>query len=108
MPEREINDTVIAYEEAGNGPPLVLAHGLGQSRAMWRPQIEHVRTSNRVIAFDARGAGESFGSDVSRTRHRRCRHQCWSNSAATRMSRCGSAVLVPPCTCPHPRAATVG
>ncbi|MHA6799763.1 alpha/beta fold hydrolase [Bounagaea algeriensis] len=59
MPECEINDTVIAYEEAGDGPPLVLAHGLGLSREMWRPQIEHFRTSNRVIVFDARGAGES-------------------------------------------------
>lgn len=68
MPTLDINETVIAYDEAGDGPPLVLAHGLGLGREMWRPQIEHFRTSHRVIAFDVRGAGESgplaHGRDV--------------------------------------------
>lgn len=59
MPTLDINDTVIAYEDVGAGPPLVLIHGLGLTREMWRPQIEHFRATNRVIAFDVRGAGES-------------------------------------------------
>lgn len=59
MPTCDINDTTIAYEEAGDGPALVLAHGLGLSREMWRPQLERFGATNRVIAFDARGAGGS-------------------------------------------------
>lgn len=59
MPKLDVNETTLAYEESGDGPPLVLAHGLGLSREMWRPQMEHFRATNRVIAFDVRGAGES-------------------------------------------------
>ncbi|WP_168211854.1 alpha/beta fold hydrolase [Ruania zhangjianzhongii] len=59
MPTLKVNDTTIAYETSGDGPPLVFAHGLGLSREMWRGQIEHFSATNRVIAFDARGAGES-------------------------------------------------
>ncbi len=59
MPKVDVNGTTIAYEEAGDGPPLVLVHGLGLSREMCRPQIERFRSTNRVIAVDVRGAGES-------------------------------------------------
>lgn len=59
MPKLDVHDTTIAYEEAGDGPALLLAHGLGLNREMWRPQIDRLRATNRVIAFDAREAGES-------------------------------------------------
>lgn len=59
MPTVDVNGTTIAYEVTGKGPPLVLAHGLGLNREMWRPQIDHFAPAHRVIAFDARGAGES-------------------------------------------------
>lgn len=59
MPELIVDDTTIAYTDVGDGPPLVFVHGLGLSREMWRPQIERFATTNRVIAFDVRGAGES-------------------------------------------------
>lgn len=59
MPTLDVNDTTIAYEDRGDGPPVVFAHGLGLSREMWHGQIEHFAATNRVIAFDARGTGES-------------------------------------------------
>ncbi|MFJ5213113.1 alpha/beta fold hydrolase [Streptomyces sp. NPDC088354] len=50
----------IAYEVAGDGPLVVLAHGMGQSRAAYRfvtPQL--VAAGYRVAAADLRGCGES-------------------------------------------------
>ena len=49
----------IAYESAGDGPPLVLLHGfLADSRA-WRPQISALAGSFMVIAWDTPGCGAS-------------------------------------------------
>ena len=68
MPTLSVNDTTIAYEDRGEGPPVVFAHGLGLSREMWCRQIERFSATHRVVAFDARGAGESGplvrGTDV--------------------------------------------
>ena len=50
----------IAYEVAGSGPLVVLAHGMGDSRAAYRavvPQL--VAAGYRVAAVDLRGCGES-------------------------------------------------
>ncbi|GIF20501.1 pimeloyl-ACP methyl ester carboxylesterase [Actinoplanes tereljensis] len=50
----------IAYEVAGDGPLVVLAHGMGDSRASYRfviPQL--VAAGYRVAAADLRGCGES-------------------------------------------------
>ena len=50
----------LAVEEAGDGPPIVLAHGLTATRRY----VVHgsrmlERTGHRVIAYDARGHGDS-------------------------------------------------
>lgn len=34
-------------------------HGLGYALEVWRPQIDHLRASRRVIAYDQRGHGAS-------------------------------------------------
>src|ERR1700760_2065835 len=50
----------IAYEVAGDGPLIVLAHGLGDHRQAYRfviPQL--VAAGFRVAAGDMRGHGES-------------------------------------------------
>ncbi|GIM91051.1 alpha/beta fold hydrolase [Paractinoplanes toevensis] len=50
----------IAYEVAGDGPLVVLAHGMGDSRTSYRfviPQL--VAAGYRVAAADLRGCGES-------------------------------------------------
>ncbi|MFF9203597.1 alpha/beta fold hydrolase [Streptomyces sp. NPDC014986] len=56
----DVDDGTIAYEVAGSGPLVVLAHGMGDSRAAYRavvPQL--VAAGHRVAAVDLRGCGES-------------------------------------------------
>lgn len=45
--------------ETGDGPPLVLVHGLGGTAASWRHVAPHLADVARVIAYDVRGAGGS-------------------------------------------------
>ena len=49
----------LAYERAGNGPPLVLLHGLGQCRRAWDPVLGHLLAAREVIAVDLPGHGQS-------------------------------------------------
>jgi 3-oxoadipate enol-lactonase len=51
----------IAYEVAGSGPPLVLAHGLGYARWGWEPVAPSLAEDFTVLMFDNRGIG---GSDI--------------------------------------------
>jgi pimeloyl-ACP methyl ester carboxylesterase len=46
-------------EEHGDGEPLLLVEGLGQSIWAWREQIPVFAERFRVIAFDTRGTGRS-------------------------------------------------
>ncbi|NEC32865.1 alpha/beta fold hydrolase [Streptomyces rubrogriseus] len=61
MTERlAVDGGTIAYEVTGSGPLIVLAHGMGDSRAAYRavvPQL--VAAGHRVAAVDLRGCGES-------------------------------------------------
>lgn len=52
----------VAYERAGDGPPLVLAHGAAEDGRAWRPQMDALSDELTVIAWDEPGAGRS--SDV--------------------------------------------
>ncbi|GGQ18860.1 alpha/beta fold hydrolase [Streptomyces mutabilis] len=50
----------IAYEVAGSGPLIVLAHGMGDSRAAYRAVVPGlVAAGYRVASVDLRGCGES-------------------------------------------------
>lgn len=51
----------ISYERAGAGEPLVLIHGLGATRLVWKPQIEALARQRDVIALDMPGFGRSPG-----------------------------------------------
>ena len=56
----EVDGLRIAYERAGQGPPLVLLHGyVGEGPATWRPQLDGLSDEFTVIAWDAPGAGAS-------------------------------------------------
>jgi pimeloyl-ACP methyl ester carboxylesterase len=59
MAERLLRAAGIAYERCGTGPPLVLIHGLGATRAIWRPQLEILSRERDVIAVDMPGFGAS-------------------------------------------------
>ncbi len=52
----------IAYERAGEGPPLVLVHGAACDGRVWRPQLAALSDEFTVVAWDEPGAGRS--SDV--------------------------------------------
>ncbi|WP_329366065.1 alpha/beta fold hydrolase [Streptomyces sp. NBC_01483] len=55
-----VDGGTIAYEVAGSGPLIVLAHGMGDSRAAYRAVIPQlVAAGYRVAAVDLRGCGES-------------------------------------------------
>ncbi len=49
----------IAYEVTGEGPDLILVHGITESRRMWDPLVPSLARSRRVLAVDLRGHGES-------------------------------------------------
>jgi len=57
----DANDTPvkIAYGEMGEGPPLVLVHGIGVWSYYWRHNLEALAQHHRVICFDAKGYGFS-------------------------------------------------
>ncbi|SEC95306.1 alpha/beta fold hydrolase [Streptomyces melanosporofaciens] len=55
-----VDGGTIAYEVAGSGPLIVLAHGMGDSRAAYRAVIPPlVAAGYRVAAVDLRGCGGS-------------------------------------------------
>lgn len=62
----DVGEAVLAYDEAGDGPPVVYAHGLTGSRANddswtltdWSPIVASGR---RLVRYDARGHGQSTG-----------------------------------------------
>jgi 3-oxoadipate enol-lactonase len=49
--------------EAGQGPPVVLIHGLGWDCSLWYPTFDLLAPHHRVIAADTRGHGESDKPD---------------------------------------------
>lgn len=51
----------LAVEEGGAGTalPVVFVHGMLGSREAFRPQIDHLRKTRRVVALDLRGMGAS-------------------------------------------------
>ncbi|WP_417721455.1 alpha/beta fold hydrolase [Salipiger sp.] len=59
----EVNGQQIAYEAAGDGPPLLLLHGYPQCRAMWRPIAPRLAPHFTVITADLRGYGDSSKPD---------------------------------------------
>ena len=51
--------TALAYDRTGHGPPLVLLHALGSSRAVWDPVLPLLADRFEVIRVDLPGFGES-------------------------------------------------
>jgi pimeloyl-ACP methyl ester carboxylesterase len=49
----------LRFERAGEGPPMLLVHGLGCTRELMRPLLEHFAASHDVVSVDLRGHGES-------------------------------------------------
>jgi pimeloyl-ACP methyl ester carboxylesterase len=49
----------LAFDRAGNGPPLVLLHGVGHRRQAWHPVLDRLTPHRDVIMVDLPGHGES-------------------------------------------------
>lgn len=50
---------VVAYDESGQGTPVVLIHGYPLNRMIWEAQWEGLAQNAHIIAPDLRGFGES-------------------------------------------------
>lgn len=54
-----VNGARLAWQQLGEGPDLVLLHGLAASRAFWFPAATVLKSRCRVTLFDLRGHGYS-------------------------------------------------
>ncbi len=65
--KEEVLDVVmpIHYYEAGEGDPLILVHGIGQSSYTWRKNFDELKESFHVFAIDLPGHGFSGKPEIS-------------------------------------------
>ncbi|NEE20854.1 alpha/beta fold hydrolase, partial [Streptomyces sp. SID7499] len=58
-------------DHGGDGPPLLLLHGLAGHSGEWEALAARFASTHRVVAFDARGSGASTRrpGDVTRAAH---------------------------------------
>ncbi|MES2284678.1 MAG: alpha/beta fold hydrolase [Bacteroidota bacterium] len=62
--EVKINDAEICYDDFGESSiPLIFIHGFPFNKASWQPQMDFLKSSHRVIAYDIRGFGKSTSGD---------------------------------------------
>jgi len=54
-----VNGVKLSYRIYGTGFPVILIHGYGAKKEIWKPQIVDLCKRFKVIAFDLRGTGES-------------------------------------------------
>ncbi|MCH7477635.1 MAG: alpha/beta fold hydrolase, partial [SAR324 cluster bacterium] len=63
----DVNGMNIHYATAGEGPPVVLLHGLGASHLSWQENIAALAESFTVYAMDIPGHGDSVKEGVNYT-----------------------------------------
>ena len=54
-----VNGATIAYDNHGEGEPILFIHGIYSSRRQWDQQVAHFSNKYRVITCDLRGHGQS-------------------------------------------------
>jgi pimeloyl-ACP methyl ester carboxylesterase len=62
MPIVHANNLDHNYEQAGEGPPLVLVHGAFVDARLWEPQWRHFCMERRLLRYDLRGHGKTGAS----------------------------------------------
>ncbi len=63
MPNATFGDLRIHYERGGQGPLLVLLHGIGSNARSWGHQLQGLAGEYDVVAWDMRGYGSSSDPD---------------------------------------------
>lgn len=66
VPERDrvrVGGLTLAHFRTGNGPPIVLVHGFGATSLRWARLASALAPEYEVVAYDARGHGESDAPD---------------------------------------------
>ncbi len=64
-----VNGGRLYYEEAGDGPPLVLLHAGVANLRQWDPHVPAFAERYRVIRYDSRGYGQSESEHVEFSNH---------------------------------------
>lgn len=59
MPTATVRDVSLFYEVQGEGPPLILVHGLGGTSNVWYSQRAVLSRTCRVVTLDLSGSGRS-------------------------------------------------
>ncbi|MEU9855889.1 alpha/beta fold hydrolase [Streptomyces sp. NPDC047974] len=59
MPTVRVEGLRVAYDRAGEGPPVVFLHGAASDARLWRPQLDSLADAFTVVAWDEPGAGRS-------------------------------------------------
>jgi pimeloyl-ACP methyl ester carboxylesterase len=64
MPELKLDDVTLHYRIEGEGPPLLLIHGLGSDIRGWEFQEKELAKHFQLILVDQRGHGHSTGPEM--------------------------------------------
>lgn len=59
MPKLKLNKVHIAYEDSGDGAPVVFGNSLGTDMRLWDPILPHLPDGLRIVRYDMRGHGAS-------------------------------------------------
>lgn len=60
----ELGDVTLRYEITGEGPDLLLSHGVIENSSSWDDVVPRLADLFRVTCYDARGRGDSSGGDA--------------------------------------------
>ncbi len=63
MPSAAVNGVSIHYQVQGEGPALVLCHGLGGNMLSWWQQVPELSQRFKCVTFDHRGFGSSTNTE---------------------------------------------
>jgi len=60
---------MVGFAESGQGgSPILFLHGVGSDKSVWAPQLDHFGRTNRAVAFDYPGYGDSDPAPEGTTR----------------------------------------
>lgn len=60
----DANEIIISYNDLGAGRiPIIFIHGFPFDKSTWQPQMDFLKATHRVIAYDIRGFGKSTLGD---------------------------------------------